>query len=586
MVLSVEDLKSRVSNGVRLASDEAALHESRSWRKRLQQAPSLPFFPYIADHAAPEWSVRTPPHNPAMTQMKRSYSAQRMGALTNKKTLLFMLYREERVNGQSPSASDLPRCTGQTAAEVNDAVDLLENDSAVTVDRAGSRGPLRFSAIRLSPAGRARAEELGVESVLLPEGRARLVLEVLYQRYVKVGNLKWAIRVDHDELAELGLTADDRANALQRLVAAKFAAKRSGSPLSFVLTVEGTKAATSIPALDGELPLGPAACTFKKASELGSSTAPASVSLVQSQKLSPATPDLGGSSDVAPTKEVGATPAGVPGVASPVVANSVVPHHDVVGLNRGPEAAPGDSATARRPAESESRRSGNSSSTAERSGLWPQTMGFVLLLVAGGSIVYLNRSSQPLPASPPLLPLPADPCIELDKRVEASHGERREQGRKLSAMIGDGGIQIEGTDLVEQTVRTTYANFGERAEACRLLNVSMNCAEKRSPGGPLGIKLAEAVLAICGEVGKTSEPPPPPFSSAAGTVPLPSRREANATGTGSAAARLANPCADLTAREQSACPDPNCRLDPGTPDASACRACKQAQAARKRCQGQ
>lgn len=139
------------------------------------------------------------------------------------------------------------------------------------------------------------------------------------------------------------------------------------------------------------------------------------------------------------------------------------------------------------------------------------TTAVAVLIAIAGAVWYLNR---PMPAAPVPSPGPVlvrDPCVDLDRRIEELSTDKRAQARKLSAMLGDAGLQVDGTDAVEETVRTTYAALGERTEACRLLHASMQCADKRSPSGPLALKLADAVIPICG--GGTVTPPLPSHSS-------------------------------------------------------------------------
>ena len=120
----------------------------------------------------------------------------------------------------------------------------------------------------------------------------------------------------------------------------------------------------------------------------------------------------------------------------------------------------------------------------------------VAAILAIGAVVYLNK--VPHPTTPPTsMPL-SDPCTEMNKRLEDLHQQKSDQTRKLVGLLGDGGLEVVGSDTVEDTFRTTYQQFGEGTEACRLLNIGIQCADKRQPGGALSLKLADALPAICG----------------------------------------------------------------------------------------
>jgi hypothetical protein len=141
-----------------------------------------------------------------------------------------------------------------------------------------------------------------------------------------------------------------------------------------------------------------------------------------------------------------------------------------------------------------------------------------LLIVASATTVIVGLLSQHLAANPgpaagppPLAPpivsaaTQVDPCVEMEKRIEASNG--RTQSTSLSVLLGDGGTQSE--IAVEEPFRTSYQQFGPDTEACRLLHVSIQCADKRSAGSALALKLAEAGPAICRPL-----PAAPPQASA------------------------------------------------------------------------
>lgn len=125
------------------------------------------------------------------------------------------------------------------------------------------------------------------------------------------------------------------------------------------------------------------------------------------------------------------------------------------------------------------------------------------LILVTGTVWYLNRPPTIAPV------LSSDPCTAMEKRLDDLHEQKHDQTRKLSALLGDGGFQVEGSDTVEDLFHTTYATFGAQTEACRLLHIGIQCADKRRPNGALALKLAEAIPAICAPAASSPLPTTP-----------------------------------------------------------------------------
>lgn len=162
------------------------------------------------------------------------------------------------------------------------------------------------------------------------------------------------------------------------------------------------------------------------------------------------------------------------------------------------------------------------SRTAGHGGKWKlATVVLAIATIMAGLVLYLTR---PLPSSSLTAVGTSQPnaCLELNRQIENLQAEKRVQGRKFSAMLEDRGIQLEGSDAVEKTVRQTYAVLGEKAEACRLLLVSLQCLNSRNADSQLALKLGDAVIPICAGVQTTSVSPqqlPPEPSITTGGAP-------------------------------------------------------------------